>query len=145
MSNSVYKMQRSLQRFNRDLEKVRKRYPTRMSDIQKKLVLEALKRIVERTPVDTGRARGNWQVTIGTPANGKLDALDKDGQATIEKGIAVLSGLPPYQIVFLSNNLEYIEILEEGNSQQAPNGMVRLTVLELEGNIRQILHFPHWK
>jgi len=34
-------------------------------------------------------------------------------------------------IVVLTNNVEYIDILEEGGSQQAPEGMMSITIEEL--------------
>ena len=32
-----------------------------------KIGIDALKNVVKKSPVDTGRFRGNWQTTIGTP------------------------------------------------------------------------------
>ena len=60
-----------------------------------------------------------------------LATVDPSGQETIAKGVAVLEQLPAYSIFWISNNLEYIEYLEAGSSQQAPAGMVSLTVAEL--------------
>ena len=98
---------------------------------QKKLVFEALSRIVAKNAVDTGYAQGNWQVTIGSLPTGDTDRLDKDGSATIAAGQAALAQLPPFQIVYIGNNVVYIWRLEEGSSTQAPDGMVAVTVEEL--------------
>jgi len=98
---------------------------------QKKLVFEALTRIVNRTPVDTGYARGNWQVTIGSLPAGEKDISDKEGGPTIASGQAALGQLPPFQVVYIGNNVIYIWPLEEGSSDQAPEGMVAITVEEL--------------
>ena len=43
---------------------------------QKKMVLEALRRLTSKTPVDTGRAKGNWQTSIGAPIREAVDVLD---------------------------------------------------------------------
>jgi hypothetical protein len=136
MSVAINKLNRSLARFNADIARISKTIPGKVTALQKKLVLEALKRIVEKTPVDTGRARGNWQVTIGAPAEGILSNKTPVGTATVERGRRALDGLPDFQIVWISNNLEYIQFLEEGSSRQAPRGMVRLTVLELRAAFR---------
>jgi Tfp pilus assembly protein FimT len=136
MGVELDKMNRSLQKFQREISEYARKVPDKITELQKKLVLEALRRIVLSTPVDTGRARGNWQVTLGTPAEGKLETTDQNGSDTIQKGVAVLDGLPPFQCVWISNNLEYIEFLEDGSSQQAPHGMVRLTVTQLRMALR---------
>ena len=121
----------NLKEFNSEIDAFTKTIPDKVVALQKKIVLEALKRLVEKTPVKTGRARGNWQATIDAAAEGQLEVLDKDGGATITKGIAALTGLPPYSIVWISNNVDYIEFLEDGSSKQAPAGMLAITVEEL--------------
>lgn len=104
----------------------------------RKLALEALRRVVLKTPVDTGRARGNWQTTIGRPATGQTEATDPSGGQTISRGSQVIGQAPIFRPITLANNLPYIERLESGSSQQAPNGMVATTVSELESQFRDI-------
>lgn len=102
---------------------------------QKKLVFEALSRLVQKTPVDTGRARGNWQVTINELPNSEVTVWtrqDPQSPATPAEMIpAALGGLPPFQIVYITNNVEYIVYLEGGSSSQASEGMVEVTIAEL--------------
>lgn len=99
--------------------------------IVKKIALEALRRLAQKTPVDTGRARGNWQTTIHAPANGQL-GIRAPSEVEAEAN-GVLSTLAPYQVVYLTNNVDYIEALEDGHSKtQAPDGMVGPTMRELE-------------
>ena len=124
-------MDGNLAEFNREINEFAQNIPNQVTVMQKKIVLEALRRIVLRTPVDTGRARGNWQTAIARPLTGQLETVDKAGHATITKGLQAVSNLPPYSVVWLSNNLDYIEFLEEGSSRQAPEGMVAITVEEL--------------
>lgn len=121
----------NLNQFNNEIDNFAKSIPGKVIALQKKIVLEALRQIVLRTPVDTGRARGNWQTTIVQPAGGQLDAVDKQGDETITKGLAAIATLLPYQVVYIANNLEYIEFLEDGSSKQTPEGMVKMTVEEL--------------
>ncbi len=124
-------MSSNLVEFNRELAQFAKSVPEMATVMQKKIVLEALRRLVMRTPVDTGRARGNWQVTIDQPAESQLDVTDPDGDPTIHKGMAVLAGLPDATVVWISNNVDYIEFLEQGGSQKSPEGMLAVTVAEL--------------
>ena len=41
--------------------------------------------------------------------------------------------------MFIVSNLAYIEALENGHSQQAPQGMVTISVAEIEADIDGIL------
>lgn len=126
----------SIEDFNRDIDAFGRGIDRDGVAFQKKIVLEALRRLAFRTPVDTGRARGNWQVTIGSPAQQALATWDKTGDEVVTRGVAAISLLPPGQVVWITNNVEYIEFLEEGSSKQAPNGMLRITVEELRSLLR---------
>lgn len=87
--------------------------------------------VVTSTPVDTGRARGNWIVSIGSPVTlPNLKSLDKTGQATISRGQAVAEryASDSLQSIYICNNLPYIQRLNEGWSAQAPAGYVQAAV-----------------
>ena len=103
-----------------------------------KIALEMFSRIILRSPVDTGRFRGNWQVAIGAMPSGTLDLNDKSGQATISKVSAVALGVKAGDRISLVNNLPYSEVLENGSSTQAPAGMVGLTVQEFDRIVREV-------
>ena len=100
------------------------------------ICLDLLSGIVLNTPVDTGRARANWQTSIGAPKSTQLEATDKSGEATIanaQDDVANAAG----NIFWITNNLPYIYRLEyEGWSQQAPRGMVRLSLDEARRRLR---------
>ncbi len=100
--------------------------------VTRKLALEILRRVVLRTPVRTGRARGNWQVSIGNPKDGTLDKTDAEGGATIADGTLVINAYTGFKEIWLANNLPYISRLEDGYSSQAPVGMVQITLQEIE-------------
>ena len=92
--------------------------------------------VVFKTPVDTGRARGNWQASIGTPAVGEVATLDKSGTAAIAAAQGAIARAPG-NVFVLANNLPYIARLEfEGYSNQAPAGMARITILEITNRLR---------
>jgi hypothetical protein len=97
----------------------------KMTQVGRKVALELFRRVIYKTPVDTGRARANWQVTIGS-------------QATMSKATAASAGFKAGDTIYLTNNLPYIRKLEEGSSQQAPAGMVALTVQEFAQVVNQI-------
>lgn len=86
---------------------------------------DALQMVVRSAPVDTGAFRGNNRVSVDSEDHTfDLDATDKSGQETISAGIAVIDKADkPYQAVTIQNNLPYAEVLENGHSQQAPQGV----------------------
>lgn len=126
----------NLDRFLRDLDRFSRAVPEQATLIQRRISLDALRRLVLKTPVDTGRARGGWQTGIGVSPTGQTRTLDRGGGSTILKGAQVLKDLPPFQVVYLRNNVVYIGALEEGHSQQAPQGMVAVTLEELRAQFQ---------
>ena len=106
-----------------------------IGNVVEDIALTALSGIVIKSPVDTGRFRGNWTVSIGSPSSLSTTNTDKGGSATIQKGqtvIARYSEMDGFPNVWLQNNLPYAAPLEHGHSKQAPNGMVALTVAEIQ-------------
>ena len=99
------------------------------------IALEALKRIVSRTPVDSGRARMNWNVSIGGDSFEVTTAVDPSGSVAISRGsqvIATYEQQTGFPVITIYNNLPYIHRLETGYSDQAPQGMVAITAAELQ-------------
>lgn len=109
--------------------------PEALFDLMRALTLTGLTSLVLMTPVDTGRARGNWIVTIGASTARYTDSsLDPSGSSAISAGFQTITSAKanPFTIIYLQNNLPYIEELERGSSTQAPNGMVTVTIANLE-------------
>lgn len=75
-----------------------------------------------------GRFRGNWQFSIGAPAEGELDQVDPAGGVTLAKLRLQVEQLTIGQTAYIVNNLPYAVPLEYGHSKQAPGGMVRITL-----------------
>lgn len=94
-----------------------------------RLALNIHGRLVEETPKDTGWAASNWIPQIGSrfaSTVGTPEELDTSNQAI---GVTQLmqwnlSSGPAY----LSNNVEYIQALNAGHSQQAPKMFVEKIV-----------------
>jgi hypothetical protein len=86
-----------------------------------KTVIDLFAKIVERTPVDTGRARANWALAMDVNSPEYADLTDAaDWEYETEDGTTI----------WIYNNLVYIEALEEGHSEQAPIGMVAISLQE---------------
>ena len=109
------------------------------------IVLGIYRDVIIGTPVDTGRARGNWQLAIGAPPAGESSTLDKgsvnnmSSQAgqSVTKADKILSMRSVGRSAFVANNLPYIGRLEEGHSSQA-KGFVETAMKRAEAFL---LHF----
>jgi hypothetical protein len=126
----------------------------------RKIALEMFRKIILKSPVDTGRFRSNWQVSIGSVPTGTQDgetfpqgdAVDVKGPiyyAKLSGGEATLFGANAGDTIYFANNLPYARRLEEGGypdgpkvengrSSQAPNGMVALTIQEFQSIVSRI-------
>lgn len=99
--------------------------------------LAGLTDIVEGTPVDSGRARNNWFLSVGSPS-GATTTSKSSGLAAIRQ----LRSMPKRVLgrkIYYTNNLPYVQKLEYGGftskgatektiggfSKQAPGGWVR--------------------
>ncbi len=105
------------------------------------ICFELSTRIIVRTPVDTGLARANWMPNAGSPDLSVTDSPDGGGNASTARLTPFLSGYDPGtgRSFFLTNAVNYIIHLENGHSQQAPHGMVELTVAEFAGVASQVV------
>lgn len=84
--------------------------------------------LVLATPVDTGHARANWQVGLGNNPTEELPAFDPSGQETIDRAQATLSTRRTGQVIYIANNVKYLQRLNEGWSAKAPAGFVEKAV-----------------
>lgn len=106
-----------------------KEVPELAVQVTNKAVLDLFTKIVMDTPVDKGRARGNWQLSIGNSIQSSLITEDKDGSATIRAAQSKLFNDKSTLAIFIQNNLSYIKRLEYGWSKiKAPFGMVRRNI-----------------
>ncbi len=95
--------------------------------------------VVLATPVDTGRARSNWIVSLGGPNSSVQepyaagDGLGKGEGANAAAAIAqakrvIVSRPKRGGDIYIQNNLPYIGRLNEGSSAQAPANFVAKAV-----------------
>jgi hypothetical protein len=146
----------------KEFERIQAAINKRMLLVYKAIVLETHKRIVMRTPVDTGRARGNWMIDTKNTDEVSLDT-DKSGSKTVKKGKSFADKLTMDDKTWIINNVHYIGILENGGypnppkkgswvkgkgyvikssggfSKQAPHGMVKVTMAEMKVLIPAII------
>lgn len=125
----------------RGKERVQRNLRDRADKLVRAVSLEAHGRLIRRTPVRTGRARGNWNVGIDKiERDVDENAQDKSGRAALARGQAtILVDVEAGDRVFLTNALDYVRYLNQGSSKQAPEGMTAITVAEMRPLISRAL------
>jgi hypothetical protein len=96
-------------------------------------VLEADRRLKERSPVDTGRFRFSWQIGENSAAGTPAPPGQYRGNAAPPLAINYQAGQERIGNVYsIHNNLPYAEPLAQGHSPQAPAGWVDLVGREMQ-------------
>lgn len=127
----------SLVEFKADLAKFADLIDVQFDTAVRRIVFELYDKITRRTPVDTGRARASWMISQGSagtetaPESERVDAksANKAQRAKVRDIVKTRAK------IWIYNNLPYIKPLEDGSSEQAPQGMVALSVAEVEAKI----------
>jgi hypothetical protein len=122
------------------------------SEIAKKVASTILEDLSQVTPVDTGEALSNWQVSVDAPMLAAIPAhvasprgRMRDGvwthtvdpqvtrganaPPTLDAGLLLIEAKLPGEPIFISNSVDQIEILDSGSSNQAPAGFVDRAVI----------------
>lgn len=96
--------------------------------------MAALKTMVYGTPADTGRARSNYRVSIGartfsvippySPGKDLGIGETANARAALDAARAKLATLRAGQAVYITNNIEYLDLLNNGSSAQSSGGFV---------------------
>ena len=131
-------MANDLQDFSRRMTIRGKRIEENASRLVRQVALVADQAVVFGTPVDTGRARSNWIVSINsapeeiippyTPGEGGSTGA-RNAQAAINQGEEVISRYQGEgQEIHITNNLPYIQRLNDGYSDQAPANYVETAI-----------------
>ena len=108
-------------------------------------------KIVARTPYLTGRARASWNGSLdkavrSTTRKGRKQPEYEDPATASklfqDKFMDTLRGYlertGPKPPIYIVNRLPYIVFLERGTSEKAPQGMVKITLAEVEANFGEV-------
>jgi hypothetical protein len=136
----------AIQSFAIDLDQFARTLRINLRLVVKRTAFNLFGKIVRRTPVDTGRARASWDMTVGAPSARSLPPLSENERMTKSEATsaAMANRLADYGIVslepiYIINNVEYIGWLEHGKSRQAPAGMVQISLAEVEAEMAKTL------
>ncbi len=124
--------------FEEDLRRFQKKAGVRAELVLRKVGIEVASSLIRKSPVDTGRFRANWITSILAPSSSTTESTDTSGQNAMAAATKQILSAKLGQTIWISNNLPYAQRLEHGHSQQAPAGMVRITVAEWQGYLKQV-------
>ena len=96
-------------------------------DHLKKIVGETLQQVIVRSPVMDGEFRASHKVTLDSHQNSYEKGFDLSGGATLAEGLKVASTAKIGGLVYIQTLSPYGTRLENGWSQQAPNGVYALS------------------
>ena len=81
------------------------------------------------TPVDSGRLRANWQVTLDQPA------FHQVGGSTQPNPGPALNSYTIDKTMYLTNNLPYAEVIENGAFNRIPNFMLKRALAGIKSSL----------
>ena len=125
--------------FEIGLRKFAEKTELKINDVVRKIGLEVYSSVVMRSPVDTGRFRGNWNLSLANFDPSVSELTDKEGAASIASASISIADYKGGSI-YISNNLPYAQRLEDGWSKQAPVGMLRITVVEFQEMVNKVVN-----
>lgn len=120
---------RNAKEFTRQLMNLMQHVEGSVSQVIRKACLDLWSNIVESTPVDTGRAKANWSISTEQSS----EVYEAGREYNPHFSFDYNDNLP---VIYIYNNLEYIEALEDGHSQQAPSGMVAVNLESFTNHLR---------
>ncbi len=134
-----------------NIKRFAKKTGLRLDTVVRKLTLDAYTGLLFRSPVDTGRFRNSWRIGIGQP-NTSVEIAQASNAATkkaagttakygnpasgaeLSKAVAASRAMKAGMVIYITNNLPYAKVLEDGSSGQnsnKPDGILGDTFKEL--------------
>lgn len=99
-----------------------------------------IEELAVRTPIDSGRAKSNWIVTLNSPTVARIEphhfgVLGSTAPQTIKtvqaRAAIVINRFKIGDTVIIQNNLDYIVDLEKGSSKQSPAGFIHQSLARI--------------
>lgn len=128
----------SFERFSRNMRRRGANVEREGNRVKREVALAVDQAVVVGTPVDTGTARSNWIVSLGHATDRVIPAYapttkggigeTANARAALAQGEDKIKQSRPEEAVHITNNVEYIEPLNQGHSAQAPAMFVEAAV-----------------
>ena len=132
--------------FSSDIKKFAAKAKIGYNDAVNISLLNVSRSVVLMTPVDEGRARGNWFASLSS-----YPTTTSDSKTVNMAQVQAITENAAGKVFYLTNNLPYIGKLEYGGypnpsngdktingfSTQAPKGMVRISIENFEQGLKE--------
>lgn len=131
-----------------------------LAGLMRMATIEFYRQVTISTPVDTGRARAGWFITLGKPSDevipeapqsngGKKTRKNKKKKKGGKKKKGTYYKTPPIDqrmpatisardTVYVTNNTPYIQRLNEGYSEQAPARFVETAAAKVQSSMKRL-------
>lgn len=110
-----------------------------VSKVMQIATVEFYRQVIIATPVDTGRARNGWNITVGTPS----EIIPPEGNYSMpniaQHGYETIISVTPDQVIYITNRVHYIEKLNGGSSRQAPARFVELAAGRVQEGVKRLV------
>ena len=122
-----------LKKLDVDIEKWSDEMGIEVNLVVKKLAFDVFSDIVQSTPVLTGRAKNNWNISVGsvdrstTKEGGNSASVESNQKSKAAIALAQIRTFP-FGVIWISNSLPYITELNEGSSNKAPAQFVERAI-----------------
>lgn len=122
--------------FNAELHAAMKAFPQDANKIKRTAAMGIMRGVILHAPIDTGRYRDNWQASLGSPI---MEEVAVRGEAaTMMAGMSAIAAVQPGQDIYITNNVPYVEVIEDGHSDRAPHGVAGVTLIEVTAGLRAL-------
>jgi len=116
--------------FLNDMKKICKKTGDDAGKVGRNIKIKLFSEVSNNTTVKTGRLRGNWQTSTGTPKYGEIDRIDKTGSAVLQE---INSNVTAFGVDYFTNNLPYATVEEERK------GFVARSIADINESIKKVV------
>lgn len=135
--------------FAREMSRLALSIEPRVASVMRRVAGQLLEDLVRGTPVDTGRARSNWQVSVGTAPRGvrrpyspgeRLGISEtSNANAAIAAGRLAIQRFTDKTLdapLVIGNTVFYVDSLRNGSSGQQPVDWVSIALARARTSLR---------
>lgn len=121
--------------FARDVRKFAQKALATLDETVRAIKISVFTGVIMDTRVATGRLRGNWQTSTGSPIASETSREDNVAQGSAGGGAYddAVAGPTADDVDYLTNNLPYAEVWEERD------GMVAKNIARVERAVREVV------
>jgi hypothetical protein len=103
-----------------DMSKYTQKIANDINRVRQVFAFELLRRVIMRSPVDTGRFRSNWLTTVNNETGETRDTTDKSGNSSLQEGQTIIDNVKGDEKIIIQNNMSYATKIEYGGFTKKP-------------------------